>query len=183
MKLTVPSISIIMNRGKSLSLRSEIETNSRNKLKWIFLKIIFFNGSSVRKSSSFSRIVQSPAEHCKLWRRRAAVYCSVLQPVAHPPYAVCTDLTPRRAVGGQATVSFFAAATLGSHNVVRTQTTRTGCVRPDQSKSRPVVGGSCQSVESWNFILELLTLYLPQLRHSCSITWRLRDWEPHEPSR
>ena len=99
-------------------------------------------------------------ENCQLWRRRAAVYCLVLQRVAHPTYAVCTDLTPRRAVGGRATVSFFAAAILGSHNVVRTQTTRTGCVRPDQSKSRPVVGGSCQSVESWNFILELLTLYL-----------------------
>ena len=44
-----------------------------------------------------------------------------------------------RAVGGQATVSHLAAATLGSHKVDRTQTTRTGCVRLDQSKSRPVV--------------------------------------------
>ena len=48
--------------------------------------------------------------------------------------------------GKRPTVLHLAAATLGSHKVDRTQTTRTGCVRLDQSKSRPVVGGSCQSV-------------------------------------
>ena len=76
-------------------------------------------------------------------RRRAAVYCLVLQvqPVAHPPYA----LYGLWASNG---FTFHSSDTWESqcHNVVRTQTTRTGCVRPDQSKSRPVVGGSCQSV-------------------------------------